>query len=111
MAETPEQEHPILEGPDFRNLEAEAPEIWNMLLDIEAIDRVLAVMRGQATSGSVSYAVARQFVEYLAGEHRVRLAELIVKTYGVPMAETSPFGNAGKPRAFGAESPGPPGNV
>lgn len=108
MAETPDQEHPVLEGPDFRNLEAEAPEIWNMLLDIEAIDRVLAVMRGQATNGSVSYAVARQFVEYLAGEHRVRLAELIIKTYGVPLEQSSPFGNAGKPRAFGAESPVPP---
>ena len=108
MAETPEQEHPVLEGPDFRNLEAEAPEVWNMLLDIEAIDRVLAVMRGQATSGSVSYAVARQFVEYLAGEHRVRLAELIIKTYGVPMTEKSPFDQAGKARAFGAESGPPP---
>lgn len=107
MAEPDPQEDPTLEGPDFRNLEAEAPDIWSLLLDIESLDRVLAVMKGAATEGSVAYGVARHFLEYCAQEHRVRLAELIITKYGVPVTERSPFGQAGKPRAFGAESPPP----
>lgn len=107
MAGPEPPEETTLEGPDFRKLEAEAPDIWNLLLDIEGLDRLQAVMQGAATDGSVAYGVARHFLEYCAREHRVRLAELIIMKYGVPVTERSPFGQAGKPRAFGAESPPP----
>lgn len=109
-----EEEAPVLEGPDPRDWERQAPEMWGLVLDIEALDRILAAMNGPAPQDSgPAYEEARLFLRHSGQQLRGMLGVMILQTYGVPLPETgtSPFEGAGKPRAFGAGNAVPPGNA
>ena len=100
-----------LDGMDPRDWEDKAPELWGLLQDIEALDRVRGVMRGPVDPEQQAlHQEATSFLDQCARAQRLLLAAEILNMYGVQLGEEqrSPFGQAGKPRALGADPPKPP---
>lgn len=105
-----EEEFQAIDGPDFREWEIKSPEMWDLVLDLEAAARIRKVFNGPvAADGSPAYEEARQFLDHCERALRVTLATMIITSYGIRMRgePESPFEHAGKPRAFGVDSPGP----
>ncbi len=104
-----------LSGPDPRTWPAE-PDVWDRVQDIRAIDEVLAVLRGEQARETDDPAVleARRFLAAAAAQQCEELARVLLGMYGVKAGETAgatPFETAGRPRAFGADSPPPAGTL
>lgn len=104
-----EDQPPILDGPDPREWPIRAVAAWHLVLDIEHLDRISAAMNGPIAQDHTgpAYDAARSFLALAGGQLRTQLGEEICRMYGVPVPEEgetlSPFGAAGKPRAFGAD--------
>ena len=113
----PDEEQPgepeVLDGPDPREWPIKSPEMWSLVLDIEALERIRRAMNGPVVPvAEQDHEEARQFLDHADRQLRATLGAMIIDTYQVPRSseprDTSPFGGAGKPRAFGAEHPPPP---
>jgi hypothetical protein len=109
-----EEEAQVLEGPDPRTWPGRE-DIWGPFTDLRVIDQVAAALKGEPAMDGMSdgYEEARRFLRVLRQEACEQLSLVILSTYGVmPGSGTgaSPFSGAGKPRAFGADSP-PAGNL
>lgn len=112
--EQPEEEVPqSFDGPDPRHWRG-SPDIWGVVEDIKVIDEVLPLLN---MPGGYRMSPAHQEALRFLAAHRVQSCELlaagILMSQGVPLPQEeaepdSPFSQAGKPRAFGAESPPPP---
>lgn len=89
MTEQPQEEEvPVHEGPDPRNWERDAPDLWAGVLNIEALDRVAAVLSGPApkfTQGLV--AEARTFLDRAREDQRAELSAMILAAFQVPEPE------------------------
>lgn len=98
-----------VEGPDPRHWESAAPELWDLLTDLEHLGRALAVLSGPVGSEFViPHAAAVRFIRESAQQLRGQLAAHILVAYGIKPEDIetrSPFADAGKARAFGAEQP------
>lgn len=104
-----EDEPQLIEGPDPRTWPA-TDEIWGPVTDLRMIDEVAGLLNGKiAMDGmSAAYEEARRFLRALRAEGCEQLALALLATYSVQPADdagASPFSEAGKPRAFGADSP------
>jgi hypothetical protein len=112
--EAPADEPQILEGPDPRSWPG-MDEIWGPVSDLRAIDAVYELLDGKVAMDGMSaaYEEARRLVRAFRAETCEQLALALLTTYNVQPGDdagASPFSRAGKPRAFGADSP-PAGNL
>jgi hypothetical protein len=109
-----EDEPQILEGPDPRAW-PEMPEIWGPVADLRAIDQVAEALAGKIAMDGMSgaYEEARRVLRAFRAEACEQLSLVLLSTYSVTPGEgagASPYSTAGRPRAFGADSP-PSGNL
>lgn len=110
-----EDEPQILEGPDPRAWPG-TDEVWGLVGDLRVIDQVNGLLRGDrhAMDGmSTAYDEALRLLTAFRADRCEQLALALLSIYGVTPrddAGASPFSEAGKPRAFGADSP-PAGNL
>lgn len=110
-----EEEVPLLDGPDPRTWPGNN-DLWGLVQDLEAIDHVTGLMEGRiAQDGmSESYEEARRFLRAAGAAQREQLSLMLLSMYGVKPSQdsgASPFAAAGKPRAFGADTSPPAGNL
>lgn len=110
-----EEEDQVLDGPDPRTWPA-TPAVWDLVLDVRAIDEVLAALKGEVArdTDDPAYMEARSFLSAAVAQRCEELARVLLSMYGVKPGETagaSPFEGAGRPRAFGADSPPPAGTL
>lgn len=110
-ADLPEDEEQILEGPDPRQWPADTA-IWNLVEDIEVLDKVIGLLSGPLAAGPITME-CRNMLAQSATQQREVLSGLLLALYGTKLPETakSPYAHAGRPRAFGADPPPPPGNT
>jgi hypothetical protein len=96
-----------LVGPDFSDWPRQAADMWKLVIDIEACDRILAAMNGPiAQDAGAHYEEARRFLMTAGQQLRAALGVMICARYGVTVREEqddSPFAGAGRPRAFGTD--------
>ena len=105
----------VLDGPDPRTWPT-IDALWDRVLDIRAIDELMTVLSGASPreTSDPAYQEARRFLVTAAGQQCEELARVLLSMYGVRAGEAagaSPFDGAGKPRAFGADSPPPAGTL
>lgn len=111
MADDSREEAPeVHDGPDFSEWPRAATDLWRLVLDIEACDRIQAAMNGPAAQDAgPHYEEARRFLQMAGRQLRASLGVMICASYGIAVREDreddSPFAGAGKPIAFGAERP------
>lgn len=105
----PDDEMVELEGPDPRLWEDD-PEIGRALADIRAADAVALLMRPvDAHLPTPELEAASVLLANLRRQARENLAGILVTAYGIPLEdgdeEPEDPSPAGKPRAFGRETP------
>lgn len=111
----PEEDEPkVLEGPDPRAWPGRE-DVWGPVADLRVIDQVAGLLKGEVAMDGMSgaYDEARRFLRVLRAEACEQLSLAILSAYGVTPdgdAGASPYSSAGRPRAFGADSP-PSGNL
>jgi hypothetical protein len=100
---------PEVEGPDFSDLPDSHAELWKVVLDIEHHERLTAALKGHAP-GEPAHSEALKFMQQQGAHLRVLLAVMLLDAYGIeaPDTEASPYGHAGKARAFGSDLKPPP---
>jgi len=110
-ADSPEAEAVELDGPDPRTWPG-SPEIWDWVLDIEVLDRVIRDMAGSdATAAGPAYPMVAQLLTAARHEARGQLAMAIARAYMMMIPEggtPTAFEAAGKPRAYGSGPDRPP---
>lgn len=103
-------EERFLDGPDPRAWPGRR-EIWGLVEDLAAIDQVNGALKGDrhAMDGmSEAYEEALRLLAVFRANRCEQLSLTLLSVYGVEVpasAGASPFDGAGKPRAFGADSP------
>ncbi len=113
----PDEEPEVQEinGPDPRTWPGNE-SLWGLVTDIEMIERVTVAVEGPVAQDGMSeaYQESRRFLRSAGAACREQLALMLLAMYGVKPAQdsgASPFAAAGKPRAFGADTSPPAGNL
>jgi hypothetical protein len=105
-----------LDGPDPRTWPSNH-DIWGLVQDLSTLDHVTSQMDGggyDQDGMSEAYYESLRLLQAFRVNRREQLALMLLSMYGVvpsPDAGTSPFAAAGKPRAFGADTSPPGGNL
>jgi hypothetical protein len=84
MTDAEDAEVPVHEGPDPHDWPAVAPRMWGLVLDIEYLDRIIAVLDGPVEPESAAvHGEARAFLDKSRRDQRADLAAMILHAYRV----------------------------
>lgn len=78
----------MYDGADPRTWPQQERRLWGAMLDIEALNRVVAALDGTVNDTDVQfYDAAREFLERGLRAQRALLSELVLGAYGVTLPE------------------------
>jgi hypothetical protein len=74
------------DGPDPHDWPQQAPRMWGLVLDVEYLDRVIAVLDGPVAEGFEALRdETRGFLGRSREDQRAELAAMILRAYRVPL--------------------------